>query len=148
MDNQMDKELFEELKNPKLVRPYCFCSAEVKAIFDEAGLAGCDRIGSDGHVAGIVNHPAKCPGWCYILKPKYEPAPEYEDIKIVAISGRLVLKRESPSNSPTITEVVARENFVCFHYMNGAKTRIPGDVPNWLRVNFGETMYVRFVKKG
>ena len=145
----MDKELIEKLKKPELVRPYCFCSAEIKAIFDEAGLAGCDRIGSDGHVAGIVNHPAKCPGWCYILKPKYEPAPEYEEWEIrIRTEGNLAAFNSAGGAERSLAMCECQPNFVCFHYMNGAKTRIPGDVPNWLRVNFGETMYVRFVKKG
>ena len=143
----MDKELIEKLKKPELVRPYCFCSAEIKAIFDEAGLAGCDRIGSDGHVAGIVNHPAKCPGWCYILKPKYEPAPEYEEWEIrINSEGNLAAFNSAGGAERSLAMCERQPNFVCF-WVDGYQANMPvTDVATAIRE--GHKVNARFVKKG
>ncbi len=85
---------------------------------------------------------------CLILKPGYEPEPEHEEWQIRKNSeGHLSAFNKAGGSERTLARCAHQPNFVCFHFLNGSVTRIPGDVPNWLRDQNGQTMYARFVRK-
>ncbi len=149
----MNKELqerIEKLKKPELAQPLALLSEEEQAIFKKAGpdnmlwLVDCGARRGTWADAGS----GKNPGHTYILKPKYEPDPEYIEIELEAVNKGVWLKEEAPgwSGDCSICKASMHEDFICFHYMGGAETTNAGQVPNWLRANPDQTIYARFVK--
>ncbi len=148
--NEEMRARIEKLKDQKQAVPLWMRTKEEQEIITRARPE--DRL---------VTHYESWPNWqtsistkphrdsVYILKPGYEPEPEYDEIEIVRGDSDLwlVLIKDMPGRScRCLYDCGIHPAFVCFHYMDGAETTIPGNVPNWLRQNPGQIMYARFVR--
>lgn len=85
---------------------------------------------------------------CYILKPGYEPEPEYEDCMVFrnSANGRLSVTRRDWDYAKEIGNVVSEPDFYWFRDIHtGTDSRIPGHVPGWVRQR--HDVHTRFVKE-
>ncbi len=143
----MNKELYmriKKLKKPELAQPHCLRSFEEQKFLESINPDDLLFLNLKGDWIDWLGGP-RCVRDTVILKPGYEPEPEYENREIVAISGYLVLKRESPGNSPTINNMVAMVGFVKFwldEYDDGFVTLESVST----HIRNGKKIYARFVK--
>ncbi|MHC4346345.1 MAG: hypothetical protein ACYSUP_16850 [Planctomycetota bacterium] len=83
-----DSELIAKLKDPKQARPFGLLSDEEQAILERATKRNCLWYTGSNEFCqslfdGFTVH------YTYVLKPDYEPEPDYEDIEIVECRGLL-----------------------------------------------------------
>ena len=147
----MKKELqerIEKLKKPELAQPFGLRTDEERAILRQADKANCivftdqnDWIVASGAMDWRHTHT-------YILKPHYKPKPEYIEIELEAVNKGVWLKDAAPgwTGECSTYKAATHEDFICFHFIDGSETVVPGNVPNWRRLNPHKTMYVRFVR--
>ncbi|KKN77668.1 hypothetical protein LCGC14_0357930 [marine sediment metagenome] len=147
-ENAMNKELIEKLQDPKQAQPLCLRTEAEQAILTKAGPDNCLILSARDYWSLSGNVVNLTPTAAYILKPDYEPQPEYEDIEIRVGHGNSLYIQLSGTGSirTTLYKAANKSNFVCFHYKDGASTRYTGDVPNWLRKAPDQTMYARFIR--
>ena len=149
----MNKELqerIEKLKDPKQAQPFWMRTKEDQDILVKAETKN-----------QLVTNPQKFPAWyeptdvvkawpdeVRILKPDYKPEQEYIEIEIEVVNKGVWLEDAAPgwTGDCSICKASMHKDFVCFHYIDGSETVVPGNVPNWLRLNPGQTMYTRFVR--
>lgn len=148
--NRELQERIEKLKDPKQAQPWGVLTLAEISIMGKAGKAnmltlyrGCEwkTPVADERFADMS----------YILKPNYEPDPEYIEIKVILFGGTYRLEEVSPNTAckefPIIT---ADKDFVCFHDPFGKETTNAGDVPGWMRTLAAQDgdikMHARFEK--
>ena len=143
----MNKELIDKLKDPKQAQPFGLRSKAEQELLTKAGRPNCRWYDEDGW------NVQKCDSYCkettYILKPDYEPEPEYEDIEI---EGSLwLMVKSDPYNTTlrTMVDLTGHRNFVKF-YADICKRISLEDVAGAYRTaqERGHKVYARFVNEG
>ena len=155
-ENNMNKELqerIEKLKKPELARQVGWLRKyrpEEYSILEMAGYQNRLRLFQGqwaNDTCGLVG------GDCVILKPDYQPEPEYEEIEIVVDGGGALRLKHAITGlhgQLRIDIISSRKNFVCFHDPFGKETTNAGLVPGWMRQLAAQDdnlkMYARFVR--
>lgn len=108
-------ELIKELRDPEMAQPlgvYEQYQPEWAKIIREAGPDNCLCLDRDGW----AEHTQFVSWNTYILKPDYQPEPEYKEISLVFQEGVLCLFRLSPKPFRTRDplQVIRHENFMGF----------------------------------
>jgi hypothetical protein len=152
----MAKDLIEKLKDPKQAQPYGILSEDEQAVLNKAGMSMCRVYCGTWEPTGGMYF---CENSAYILKPDYEPEPEYEDYEIRDTGGLLGIQNDCgerrifhfdalPYDYIHLHCLPSLPNFVGFY----VAPKTPGERPI-LMVNVataireGHTVVARFVKE-
>ncbi len=148
----MNKELQERIKklqDPKQARPFGLLSKEEQDCLRKANLCGAVLMYRVKWTSA-AKWDFDCPWNAYILKPDYEPQPEYEDIEVVAdVEGALRLKHSifGKFGHLRIDIISSRRGFVRFWYDDDDESyTCLENVAT--RIREGHKVYARFVKEG
>lgn len=148
----MNKELIEKLKKPQLAQAFCLRSEDEQAALTKAGPANCMFLSGSEQWTASMNSGSFGPTETYILKPGYEPTPEYIEIEIVVQGHDVRLDRSEPGyeGHTDLNDAAVNKDFVCFHDPFGMETTNAGDVPGWMRIVAAQhgdiKMHARFEK--
>ncbi len=114
-ENDMNKELIEKLKHKDLAQPYCLLTKKEKRILKDAGYKNRLVLQVDGTFFSDAEGNKQNLD-VYILKPDYEPEPEWIDIEIVEGGQWLKLKENQPGKpgNTWLLDCVANPRFVGF----------------------------------
>lgn len=146
----MNKELIEKLKDPKQAQPFCLRSEEERVILTKADPSNCLLMSGVNKWTPSRNHASLSTTDTYILKPDYEPEPEYEDIEVVAdVEGALRLSHaiSGKFGQLRIDIISSRKDFVGFFYDINSTHDHCGTASRVAReIREGHKVYARFVK--
>lgn len=152
MNKELTDRLIERLKKPENAQPlvvYRDYHPELYDIIEKAGSKNCLLLEGTTWVQALADSL----GRTYILKPDYQPDPEYLEIEIEVgeDDGIVSLMKPAPNTKSFWLDVVCRdEAFVCFHDPFGKETTNAGDVPGWMRTLSAQDgdikMHARFEK--
>ena len=139
-------KMIEKLKKPELAQPHCLRSFEEQKFLESINPDHLVFLNLQGDWVDWPGGP-RCVRDTVILKPDYQPEPEYEDWEVfLSTKDKLCVRHPVRDRNILIGEVANEPGFACFHYMDGAETTNDGQVPNWLRANPSQTIYARFVR--
>ena len=142
-------KMIEDLKKPELARAYWMRTSEEQSILFKAGpeetlIVDCDNRYGRKHYIELSEWREHM----VILKPGYEPGPEYLDIPfIIDECGEMALKENCPNSQYRLPWwAAADKDFVEFRTATVPVeiTTIAGCVPTWFRE--GKGPYARFVR--
>lgn len=144
----MDKALYmqiKKLKDPKQAQPFRLLTDEERGVLLKAGPSQCLILCESGSWEDKPSGPYSfC--YAYILKPDYQPEPEYEKFEVFMCGGILGIDR--PTFKPLYT-LPGLPDFVGFEFIDGSVTTSHlslVDVANDFRR--GKTVCARFIKEG
>ena len=142
------KELIEKLKDPKQAQAYWMRTIEEQSILFKAGpertlIVDCGNKHGRKHYVELSEWREQM----IILKPDYEPEPEYEDIDIV-VKGHWLILQHSPQlgMSCCVNTAVTNRNFIGFFatFSNYENRMALPDIAT--RIREGHKVCARFVK--
>jgi hypothetical protein len=141
-----EKEIIEKLKKPTLAQPFGLLPESQQDILGTAGKANCL------YYRGSWEQPVRgrfADDTTYILKPDYQPEPEYEDINIVGYGLYLGayggLGSILPHHFNHLHILTALPSFVGFFRLDNRNRVRPDCVATKIRE--GHKVVARFVKE-
>ena len=146
----MNQELIKKLQDPDQAQPFYMRTKEEQDILKEAGVGNC--LTTDLDIFPQWNEPNMPVSlWsvtCYILRPDYQPKPEYIDIAIVVDGGgELRLERSIPGRlgRGRIDILPGRKEFAGFYSTTQPNAIATEDVATLIREGF--PVWARIVRE-
>jgi len=144
-----EQALIEKLKKPELAQPFALLSEKEQSIFiQQAKLEGCLFLSdtADWLILRQGNGHFK-QHFTYILKPDWEPEPEYLDIAVVNRGGSLQIETKAPSTSIMFIDGVCRDHtFRGWFATSHNEYRVNGTEVVAEAFDKGHKPFARFVK--
>lgn len=131
------QEIIEKLKRKDLSQPFGLLTNGERVILQQAGGRNCFQFAgswSPKQISRGFSHDIT-----YILKPDYEPEPEFEDCSVHpnSANGRLSVSRRAWDYALLISDICSEPDFMYFFYPYGdcggqVTTYVPGEATQWV----------------
>ena len=135
--------IIEHLKDKSKAQPYGLRTEEEQAVLKKAGPANCIHATGNEHLEWSQSKHTWA-GAAYILKPDYQPEPEFIDIELVLDGVFWELKKAMPGCAAftRVERAPIHQQFVHFRKDSNHYTRHAGRATDW--ANEGQKVVARF----